>query len=120
MSITRHIRITVAGKVYDVTAELLDDAPGSPHTAASEVSSAYRPAAPPSPGGGRVLCPISGIVVTIHVKEGQPVQKGDILVTIEAMKMNTPVWAPQDGVVASIHAQAGVPVEEGALLVELA
>lgn len=127
MSITRRIRITIAGQVYDVTAELLDEHPGYPQAAApvQPLAPVYAPrhVAPtsqPAAEGGRVLCPLSGIVVTVHVEQGQRVKKGDILVTLEAMKMNTPVWAPQDGVVASIQAQPGVRTEEGALLLTLA
>lgn len=128
MSITRRIRITIAGQVYDVTAELLDD-----HAGTVQAGNPVQPPAPvlhpprhvtptpqPAAEGGRVLCPLSGIVVTVHVEQGQRVKKGDILVTLEAMKMNTPVWAPQDGVVASIQAQPGVRTEEGAVLVTLA
>ncbi|MBN2241342.1 MAG: DUF2118 domain-containing protein [Acidobacteria bacterium] len=122
----RRMRITIAGQVYDVTAELLDDNAGHVQAAAVPQPALQMPAprhdtAPPQPGseGGQVLCPLSGIVVSIHVEQGQQVHKGDILVTIEAMKMNTPVWAPQDGVVASIHTETGVRVEEGAVLVKL-
>lgn len=127
MSITRRIRITIAGQVYDVTAELLDEHAGHPQASAPVPPPAPVPhaprqdAAPPAAAeGGQVLCPLSGIVVTVHVEQGQRVKKGDILVTLEAMKMNTPVWAPQDGVVAAIHVQPGVRTEEGAVLVTLA
>jgi biotin carboxyl carrier protein len=122
MSITRRIRITIAGQVYDVTAELLDDHAGTVQPPAPVLHPPRHVAPTPQPAaeGGRVLCPLSGIVVTVHVEQGQRVEKGDLLVTLEAMKMNTPVWAPQDGVVASIQAQPGARTEEGAVLVTLA
>ena len=128
MSITRHIRITIAGQVYDVTAELLDDNAGYPQAAIPVQPQApvlhpprhVAPTPQPAAEGGRALCPLSGIVVTVHVEQGQRVKKGDLLVMLEAMKMNTPVWAPQDGVIASIQAQPGMRAEEGAVLVTLA
>ncbi|MDR1728090.1 MAG: DUF2118 domain-containing protein [Acidobacteriota bacterium] len=125
MATTRHIRITVEGKTYDVTAEMLDEdihphhpAPSAYHAPSVVTPPVFQPAAAPrkAAGGGAVPCPISGTVVTIHVQQGQQVKKGDQLVTLEAMKMNTPVFAPQDGTVASINAQVGVSIEEGATI----
>lgn len=128
MSITRRIRITIAGQVYDVTAELLDEhagyapsaAPAQPPAPVMHAPRHVSPAPRPAAEGGQVLCPLSGIVVSVHVQQGQQVKKGEILVTLEAMKMNTPVWAPQDGVVASVQAQPGDRAEEGSVLVTLA
>ncbi|NJK92693.1 MAG: hypothetical protein HC904_13230 [Blastochloris sp.] len=57
--------------------------------------------------------------MTVHVSAGQKVKEGEELVTVEAMKMNTFVFAPRDGEVAKIAVAAGDGVEEGQLLVSL-
>ena len=54
-----------------------------------------------------------------HLKEGQKVKAGDLLVTLEAMKMNTPVNSPADGTVAKICVSAGQSVNEGEVLLSL-
>ena len=59
-----------------------------------------------------------GLVVSVAVKSGQAVQKGDELVAIEAMKMETVIRAEQDGVVASVAVGAGTQVQAHDLLVE--
>ena len=84
------------------------------------------PAATPPPsapvgGGGPndVSSPLSGTVVEVHVTEGQAVQQGDKLITLEAMKMNTAVSASRSGNVESIKAQVGASVQEGQVLLTL-
>ena len=57
-----------------------------------------------------------GTVVNVVVSAGQAVKAGDDLVFIEAMKMETPVKAPQDGTVASVNVGAGDAVEAGDVL----
>ena len=60
-----------------------------------------------------------GTVVRVAVSSGQAVKSGDDLVFIEAMKMETPVKAPQDGTVASIEVAKGEAVDSGKVLVTL-
>jgi biotin carboxyl carrier protein len=121
------MRITVEGKSYDVTAEILDDDPAFAHhpaqtalhnhTAAAP-HTVYHPAEPHDSAGegGNLLCPISGTVITIHVQQGQHVKKGETIVTLEAMKMNTPVFAPRDCAVSEIKVQTGAQIKEGAVI----
>jgi len=66
-----------------------------------------------------VAAPMPGLVVSVAVKPGQAVQKGDELVAIEAMKMETVIRAEHDGVVASVGVSAGTQVQAHDLLVEL-
>ena len=61
-----------------------------------------------------------GMVVTVAVKSGQKVAKGDPLLSIEAMKMETMLTAERDGVVHAIHARHGESVNAKDLLVEFA
>lgn len=124
----KRMRITVEGKSYDVSVELLDEAQqGRPVTVtAPVVRSEPAIAAPvlqaaaslPKPAGA-VASPLSGMVISVDVSVGQAVQPGALLVTLEAMKMKTPVRAPSGGTVKSIEAKPGVAVEEGAVLLVL-
>ncbi|PWL19411.1 methylcrotonoyl-CoA carboxylase [Falsochrobactrum shanghaiense] len=67
----------------------------------------------------RILAPMPGLVRLVSITEGMNVAKGDVLVTMEAMKMELSLTAPRDGRVASVRVAAGDQVDEGALLVEL-
>ncbi|MDD5371395.1 MAG: biotin/lipoyl-binding protein, partial [Anaerolineaceae bacterium] len=67
----------------------------------------------------QLLAPMPGVVVTIHVQEGDVVEKGQVLVTQESMKMQMELRAPVTGRVSKIAAQAHTPVEKGALLVDI-
>ena len=69
--------------------------------------------------GGGLTAPMPGAVLAIEVKAGDKVGKGDLLLILEAMKMEHRITAPADGVVESLHASAGEQVENGQLLVTL-
>lgn len=135
----KNYTITVNGNVYDVVVEegKTAGAPAAPvavpaapaPVAAAPVAApkaAPAPAAPaPAPkatgtaGGIKVEAGAAGKVFKIDASVGQAVKKGDSVVTIEAMKMEIPVVAPEDGTVASIDVAVGDPVEAGALLATL-
>ncbi|WP_433229624.1 biotin carboxylase N-terminal domain-containing protein [Micromonospora sp. CA-248260] len=65
---------------------------------------------------GSLLAPLPGTVTRVHVAAGQRVAAGDLLLTLEAMKLEHPVLAPTDGVVADLPVPAGGQVETGAVL----
>ncbi len=123
----KKLRITVEGKAYEVLVETLDA--GAP-TASAPVASApvsapvVAPSAPapkaaaPS-GPGIVTSPLAGKVVAVQVNVGDTVTAEQSLITIEAMKMNTYIYAPQAGKVTEVLVKAGDAVEEGAVLVRL-
>jgi biotin carboxyl carrier protein len=128
----KKLRVTIEGKAYEVLVELLDQdsAPASASTAASAPSIASAPltAAPfmaPAPkaasvgGSGAVVSPLAGKIVSIDVKVGQTVDEGVQVATIEAMKMNTYIYAPKSGRVEEILVNAGDGVDEGAALLRL-
>lgn len=69
--------------------------------------------------GESAAAPMPGTVLDVAVLVGQAVRAGDILVTLEAMKMELPVRAPRDGVVGAIHCAAGDLVAPGTVLVEI-
>lgn len=127
----KKLRVTVDGKAYEVSVEILDGgqpaapAPLQPVVSASVSAPVSAPAAAPKPvaaagGSGAVPSPLAGKVVAVDVKPGQVVAAGAQLLTLEAMKMNTFVYAPKAGTVATVHVNPGDAVEEGAALVTLA
>ena len=124
-----HLRITVEGKVYDVIVEKIDSAsPTSQATstpavrAAAPASAPARAAAPaPAPkpaaaGAGDAPSPLAGIVQAIDAAVGSTVSEGDLVLTLEAMKMYTPINAPMSGTIKAIHVKVGDAVEEGQIL----
>ena len=130
----RRFKVTVDDKTYDVAVEEVGEAPpaaprAAPVLSASSAGASERiappaasqpPVAPASPAGTNdVASPLSGTVVEVHVAEGQEVQQGEKLVTLEAMKMNTAVSAPRNGKVESVKAQVGASVQEGQVLLTL-
>lgn len=128
----KKLRITVEGKTYEVEVEILGSRIASVAPAASApVASApvSAPVAAPAPapkkaapapaGANDIVCPLAAVVVAVNVKEGQQVKAGDLLVTLEAMKMNTPVNSPADGTVSKICVSAGQSVNEGEVLLSL-
>ncbi len=68
---------------------------------------------------GHVGAPMPGVVASLAVSAGQKVKEGDLLLTIEAMKMETGIHAERDAVVKAVHVQAGAQIDAKDLLVEL-
>ena len=69
--------------------------------------------------GDGVRSPMTGKIVVVNVQVGDPVAKGDVLVVVEAMKMEQPLTAPRDGVVGAVACQPGDLVDGGVELVAL-
>jgi biotin carboxyl carrier protein len=121
----KQLRVTVQGKVYEVTVEPLEagnsgsDIQQAPVSAAvAPVESSAQTAIAPAVEGA-VTSPLAGKVVSIQVTAGQAVKQGDQLVVLEAMKMNTYIYAPQDGTVDEILTNVGDAVSEGQALVKI-
>ena len=115
--------ITVNGNVYDVTVEE-NGAVSAPVAAAPRRAAASAPAATPkaaATGAGsiKIEAGAAGKVFKVEAQPGTAVKKGDPVVILEIMKMETPVVAPVDGTVASIDVTVGDQVEAGALLATL-
>ena len=100
--------ITVNGNVYDVTVE---------ETGAAAPAAAPRTAAPAAGAGSiKIEAGAAGKVFKLEANPGTAVKRGDTILVLEVMKMETPVVAPQDGTVASIEVAVGDHIEAGALL----
>ena len=104
-------KVNVNGTVYEVEIEEMTGAPAAAPVAAA-------PAAPAG-AGERVAAPMPGNILSVNVAAGDTVKKGQVLMVLEAMKMEIPVVAPEDGTVASIDVAVGDTVEAGAVLATL-
>ena len=78
-----------------------------------------KPAAPASAGSVKVDAPMPGNILDIKVSNGASVKAGDVLVILEAMKMENDIVAPQDGTVASVNVNKGDTVEAGQTIITL-
>ncbi len=117
----KNLRITVNGVAYDVQVEELGE--GAAPAAAAPVKAAVAPkpaAKKASVGAGeKVAAPMPGTIVSVNVSDGQSVKKGDVLVVLEAMKMENEIKAPKDGTVTGISVSKGESVDTGATLVTI-
>ena len=118
----KNYTITVNGTSYDVT---VDEKGGSSAPAAAAPKAAPAPAAAPSPapaagaGSIQVTAGAAGKVFKLDKSVGDRVEKGETVITIEAMKMEIGCVAPEAGTVASINVSVGDPCENGTVLATL-
>jgi len=126
----KNYTITVNGNVYEVTVEEgftgAASAPkaapvaapkAAPKAAAPAPAPAAAPAAPAGAAGSVVVAaPMPGKILGVKASAGQAVKKGQVLLVLEAMKMENEIVAPQDGTVATINVNVGDSVEPGATL----
>jgi methylmalonyl-CoA carboxyltransferase small subunit len=127
------LNITIDGKTYEVEVDATEaESPAAlPHnlgglnigSAPLRVPAAAAPAPPPAetkPVNEEKVCrsPVSGIVVQVPTQVGQSLQTGDILLVLEAMKMETNITAPFAGKIAAIRANQGESVQAGQVVVE--
>lgn len=123
-----HLRITVDGKTYDVLVEksgstapaAVPAAAPAPAVRAAAATPAPAPAPTPKPaaaaGAGDAVSPLAGIVQAIAGGVGSTVKEGELVITLEAMKMYTPINAVASGTITAIHVKVGDAVEEGQVL----
>lgn len=113
-------KIKVNGKTYKVELEAMEEIKSAKGAAPVAKKEEKKAAAPVSTGEGReVLAPIQGMLLKYKVKVGDKVKKGDVLLLIEAMKLENEVCAPCDGVVSEIVAPAGNMVTNKQLLLKI-
>lgn len=105
-------RVNVNGTAYEVEIEELTGA------AAAAPAPAAAPAAPA--GGEAINAPMPGNILAVNVKAGDAVKKGQVLMVLEAMKMENEIMCPRDGKVVSVAVTKGATVESGAALCVIA
>ena len=131
----KNFKIVVNGNEYDVAVEEIGGVSSAPaaRPAAVPAPAAPKPAAPkpaaaPKPvttaagagaGVNTVTAPMPGTIINVGCHAGAKVSKGDILVVLEAMKMENEIMAPHDGTVSEVRVQQGASVNAGDILVVL-
>ena len=108
-------RVNVNGTVYEVELEEITGAAAAAPVAAAPAAPAAPVAAAPA-GGEKVSAPMPGNILAVNVAAGDTVKRGQVLMVLEAMKMENEIMAPCDGTIASVHTSKGSAVESGALL----
>ena len=117
--------VTVNGTAYEITLEVADaaeikaTAPAAAPAAAPAPAAVAAPTAAPA-NGETVTAPMPGTILAVNVSNGAAVKKGDVLMVLEAMKMENEIVAPADGTVASVYVTKGSSVETGAVLCVIA
>ena len=127
----KKFNVTVNGTVYEVEVnEVGGAAPAVAPKAAPAPAAAPAPKAAPAPapaaaaapvpaGAATVKCPMPGKILSVAVSAGAAVKKGDLLLVLEAMKMQNEIYAPQDGTVSEVRVAANQTVATGDVLVVL-
>ena len=129
-------KVSLNGKIYEVEVEmgeavlqaeyeaaLPQTAPVVNAAAVPQQAVAAAPAPAPAPAGAAsaaaITAPMPGNINAVKVTSGQAVKEGDVLVILEAMKMENEITAPKAGKIGQIFVQKGATVETGAPLVEV-
>lgn len=114
-------KVNVNGTEYEITLEVVDAADVKPAAPAAAAPVAAAPAAAPATAGGEtVVAPMPGTILSVNVANGAAVKKGDVLLVLEAMKMENEITAPCDGTVSSVPATKGATVNTGDVLCVIA
>lgn len=120
--------VTLNGKNYEVEVEetdavitaVTDAAPAAPVAAAAPAAPAAAPTPAAAPAaaadGQKVLSPMPGTILSVNVSVGSAVKAGEVILILEAMKMENEIVAPCDGTVKQLAVQKGSTVATDALL----
>ena len=107
-------RVNVNGTEYEIGIELMSEEEAAASKQAPKAAPAPAPAA--AGEGEAVNSPMPGTILSVNVKAGDTVKKGQVLMILEAMKMENEIMAGADGTVTAVMVNAGQAVEAGAAL----
>ena len=121
----KKFNITVNGKTYEVDVEEVGGMPAAPVAPRAAAPAAAAPKAAPkaaakpavSSGGSKVTAPMPGTVFKLNCQEGDTVSAGDVVMVLEAMKMENEITSPVDGTVAQILVKTGEAVNGGDVMI---
>ena len=129
---SRKFIININGKSYDVeVTEATENQAGKPvEVKAPAAPAVSAPAVPKTPvkseqsqtapaGTVKITAPMPGTILKVNVEQGQSIKKGQVLLILEAMKMENEIVAPGDGTIASINVSKGSKVNAGDIMVSL-
>ena len=113
----KNYKVNVNGTEYKVSIELISETEAAaPVAAPAPAAAPAAPAAAAPAGGEKVNAPMPGTILSVNVKVGDAVKKGQVLVILEAMKMENEIMAPVDGTVTFVGVNQGATVESGSAI----
>lgn len=111
--------VDVNGSIYQVELEKEVKTSKTPKLVRPKPKPTQADKPKPATGLSKVVAPLPGTIIKINVKEGDAVKKGDVLMIMEAMKMENNVLAEKDGVIKKVQVNEGVAILQGDVLVEI-
>ena len=109
-------KVNVNGTQYMVEIELIDGAQAAQAPAPAQAQAPAQTPAPAVAGGETVQSPMPGTILDIKVSAGETVAEGQVLMILEAMKMENEIMAPCAGTIAAINVNKGAAVSSGDVL----
>ena len=118
-------KITVNGQTYEVEVQEIGGQNPGPKEVNQTTQAPVEQPKPQQPkpqpkktgaGKSKITCPMPGTIMSIKAKQGEKVQKGDVIMILEAMKMENEIIAPEDGIITSIDTNEGASVNTGDIL----
>ncbi|SDB80274.1 methylmalonyl-CoA carboxyltransferase 1.3S subunit [Raineyella antarctica] len=119
------LKVTVNGTAYDVDVEVEQSRPSLGDMGVIGAYTGPAPTAPvtttmPAASANQIVAPLAGSVARIMVEVGDEIKAGQVLVLLEAMKMETEITAPADGTVGGVLVEVGEAVQGGQALIAMA
>lgn len=120
----RNFLVNVNGTSYEISVEEIDGktaaasaaAPAAAPAAPAAAPAPAAPAAAPAAGEATVKAPMPGNILSVNIKVGDAVKKGQVVMILEAMKMENEILSPVDGTVSAVFVQQGATVNPDAAL----